>query len=271
MFCFSAQAVKSYKNVRLAAGHNACFFPTRGDEKIYKGNVAVLSFGRRTFGKNAAPAYKGAGAGTYCLGKGGKNMQFDKSETFLNLARGFAGESQAGMRYQLIAQQAMAQGYKTLADTIRAIAKNETNHARIFFEHIQKYAGSTDNINVNAGYPFHAGDLEENLRLASLDEREEEKRIYPAFAKTAEEEGFADIARSFRQIAVIESNHNVIFNYLYEAIKNGTLYKNETPMLWICSECGYMHTSTEAWNICPVCRQSQGYVELHIPFQKEKL
>ena len=198
-------------------------------------------------------------------------MQFDKTETFLNLARGFAGESQAGMRYQLIAKQAMQQGLKTLADTIRNIAKNETNHARIFFEYIQKYAGSTDNINIDAGYPFHAGDLEENLRLAALDEREEEKRIYPAFAKAAESEGFADVARSFTQIAVIESNHNIIFNYLYEAVKNGTLYKNETPMLWICSECGYMHTSKEAWNVCPVCRHPQGYVELHKQKKKEKL
>lgn len=198
-------------------------------------------------------------------------MQFNQTQTYLNLARGFAGESQAGMRYQLIVKQAMQQGYKTLADTVRAVAKNETNHAKVFFDYLIKYAGSTDNINIDAGYPFHAGDLEENLRLAAMDEKEEETRIYPTFAKIAKEEGFDDIARSFNQIAVIESNHNIMFNYLYEAVKNGTLYKNKTPILWICSECGYMHTSEEAWNICPVCRQSQGYVELHIPFNKEKL
>lgn len=199
-----------------------------------------------------------------------KYMQFNKTQTFLNLARGFAGESQAGMRYQLIAKQAMQQGHKTLSDTIRGIAKNETNHAKIFFDYLIQYAGSTDNIVIDAGYPFHAGDLEENLRLAAMDESEEEKKIYPTFSKIAKEEGFNDIARSFQQIAAIESNHKIIFSYLHEAVKNGTLYKNKTPTLWICSECGYMHTSEEAWNICPVCKMSQGYVELHVPFQKEK-
>lgn len=198
-------------------------------------------------------------------------MQFNKTETYLNLARSFAGESQAGMRYQFTAQLAMQQGYKILADNIRAIAKNETNHAKVFFNYLLKYAGSVDNIDVNAGYPFHAGDLQDNLRFAAIDEREEEKRIYPTFAKIAREEGYEDIARSFDQISIIEGNHNIVFNYLYEGIKNGTLYKNETPMLWICSECGYMHTAKEAWNICPVCKMSQGYVELHIPFKKEKI
>lgn len=197
-------------------------------------------------------------------------MQFDKTETYLNLARSFAGESQAGMRYQFTAQLAMQQGYKILADNIRSIAKNETNHAKVFFDYLLKYAGSTDNIDINAGYPFHAGDLQENLRLAAVDEREEEKRIYPTFAKIAREEGYEDIARSFESISAIEGNHRIVFNYLYEAIKNGTLYKNESPILWVCSECGYMHTAKEAWNICPVCRKSQGYVELHIPFNKEK-
>lgn len=198
-------------------------------------------------------------------------MQFNETETYLNLARSFAGESQAGMRYQFTAQLAMQQGYKILADNIRAIAKNETNHAKVFFNYLLKYAGSVDNIDVNAGYPFHAGDLQDNLRFAAIDEREEEKRIYPTFAKIAREEGYEDIARSFDQISIIEGNHNMVFNYLYEGIKNGTLYKNETPILWICSECGYMHTAKEAWNICPVCKTSQGYVELHIPFKKEKI
>ncbi|MBP5242843.1 MAG: rubrerythrin family protein [Clostridia bacterium] len=197
-------------------------------------------------------------------------MQFNETRTYSNLARSFAGESQAGMRYQLTAQTAMQQGYKTLADTVRTIAKNETNHAKIFFDYMIKYAGSADNVDVNAGYPFHAGDLVENLRLAALDENAE-VNLYPEFAKIAREEGYEDIATSFEQIAKIEDHHNIIFNYLHEALKNGTLYKNESPMLWICSECGHMHTANEAWDICPVCKQSQGYVELHIPFQKENL
>ena len=113
-------------------------------------------------------------------------MQFNQTQTFLNLARAFAGESQAGMRYQMIAQQATAQGYKTLADTIRSIAKNETHHARIFFDYLIKYAGSHDNINIDAGYPFHAGDLQENLRFAA-QEKEEANGYVLDYSLTLEE------------------------------------------------------------------------------------
>ncbi len=198
-------------------------------------------------------------------------MQFTETQTYLNLARSFAGESQAGMRYQLTARLAMGQGYKVLADTIRTLAKNETNHARVFFECIQENAGSQDNITFEAGYPFHAGTLEENLKFAAIDEREEHTKIYPAFAQIAREEGFEQIALKFEQIAKVENNHQIIFEYLYEAFKDGSLYHAERPMLWICSECGYMHTSKDAWNICPLCGASQGDVELHLPFKKENI
>lgn len=200
-----------------------------------------------------------------------KHMQFNETKTYQNLARAFAGESQAGMRYQFSAQLAMQQGYKILSDVIRAIAKNETNHAKAAFDYMLQKGGSVDNVEIRAGYPFHAGDLIENLRLAAQDEREEEERIYPEFARIAREEGFNDIAGTFERIAAIEGNHKTVFSYLYDGLKNGTLYKRDQPALWVCSECGYMHTAKEAWNVCPVCKQSQGYVELHIPFQKEKV
>ena len=198
-------------------------------------------------------------------------MDFTKTQTFHNLARGFAGECQAGMRYQLTAKAAMKQGYEVLADTIRTIAKNETNHAKVFFEALLQNAGSQDDIRIEASYPFHAGTVEENLRFAAIDEQDEAENLYPSFARIAEEEGFGQIALKFRQVAKVEENHRIIFNYLYEAFKDGSLYKAERPMLWICSECGYMHTTKEAWNICPLCGASQGEVELHLPFKKENL
>ncbi len=198
-------------------------------------------------------------------------MKFSESRTLVNLARGFAGECQAGMRYQLIAKAAQQEGYKVLADTIRTIAKNETNHARVFFEAIQANNGSTDNIRIDAGYPFHAGSLADNLRFAAEDERAEHDVIYPDFAKIAREEGFEQIALKFEQVAKVEENHRIIFEYLYEAFKDGSLYNAERPMLWICSECGYMHTSKSAWKVCPLCGAPQGDVELHLPFKKENL
>ena len=198
-------------------------------------------------------------------------MQFDGTKTYNNLARSFAGESQAGMRYQLIARLATQQGYVTLADTIKVLAKNETEHARRFFEELSKRGENLENIDLNAGYPFHSGDLGESLALAAKDEHEEHAVIYTAFAKDAEEEGFKDIAALFKLVAQVEVRHEMIFNYLHEAFTKGVLFSNESPILYICSECGYMHTSTKAWDVCPLCKSSQGYVELHIPFQKEKI
>lgn len=198
-------------------------------------------------------------------------MQFDSTKTYSNLARSFAGESQAGMRYQLIAQAATEQGYTTLANTIRTLAKNETVHARRFFEELSKRGEKLDNIVLDAGYPFHSGDLGESLALAAKDEHEEHSRIYPAFEKDARDEGFNDIAALFKLVAQVEVRHEMVFKYLHEAFTKGKLFSNESPILYICSECGYMHTSTKAWDVCPLCQESQGYVELHIPFEKEKI
>ena len=68
---------------------------------------------------------------------------------------------------------------------------------------------------------------------------------------------FRDIAAHYRMVAEVEKQHNIIFNYLYEAVKNGTLYKNDSPILWVCSECGYMHVATEAWK--KMCIRDSAY------------
>ncbi|MCI9009881.1 MAG: rubrerythrin family protein [Clostridia bacterium] len=198
-------------------------------------------------------------------------MDFTKTQTFYNLARGFAGECQAGMRYQLTAKAATAEGYQVLSDTIRSIAKNETVHATIFFNEIIKNAGSQENVHIDANYPFHAGSLAENLKFAALDELSEAENIYPEFARIARDEGFEQIARKFEQVAMVEGNHRIIFEYLHEAFKDGSLYRAERPMLWICGDCGYMHTSKEAFTVCPLCGAKQGKVELHLPFKKENI
>ena len=194
-------------------------------------------------------------------------MEFEKTETFKNLARSFAGECQAGMRYQMVAKLAMQEKMKTLADAIRTIAKNETLHATQFFNKIIEKTGSRDNIEFDAGYPFHAGTLIEGLKFSAMDENNEAEEIYPSFAVTAQKEGFEDIAALYKMVAEVEKHHKIIFQYLCDGVKNGTLYKSETPILWICSECGYMHVATEAWKVCPLCKAEQGYVDLHLPFE----
>lgn len=191
---------------------------------------------------------------------------FKTSQTYLNSARAFAGECQAGMRYQLMAEIAVKEGLFKLSDLIRNIAKNETSHATIFFNGMIENGGNAENVMIEAGYPFRGGSLEECLAFAARDEENEETRIYPEFARIAAEEGYDKIACAFRNIAQIEGNHKIIFSYLSEAVKSGTLYKNDSPVLWICGECGYMHTAKEAFEKCPVCRKDRGYVELHLPF-----
>ncbi|MBQ7912687.1 MAG: rubrerythrin family protein [Clostridia bacterium] len=194
-------------------------------------------------------------------------MQFENTETFKNLARAFAGECQAGMRYQMVAKLAMKEKLKTLTDAVRTIAKNETVHATQFFNKIIEKTGSKENIVLDAGYPFHIGTLEESLKFSANDEKNETEDIYPAFSLTAKQEGFEDVAALFKMVAEVESQHKIVFQYLHDAVRNGTLYKSEKPVLWICSECGHMHVATEAWKVCPLCKAEQGYVDLHLPFE----
>lgn len=194
-------------------------------------------------------------------------MQFENTETFRNLAKSFAGECQAGMRYQMIAKLAMKEGYKTLSDAVKTIAKNETLHATQFFNKMIEKTGSRDSVQFDADYPFHMGTLEESLKMAAMDENNETEDIYPGFAMTAKKEGFEDIAALYKMVAEVEAQHRIVFRYLHDGVRNGTLYKSETPILWICSECGYMHVATEAWKVCPLCKAEQGYVELHLPFE----
>lgn len=194
-------------------------------------------------------------------------MQFNKTETYRNLARSFAGESQAGMRYQLVARLARQEGWKALSDEIKKIAKNETVHARKFFETLTEKGGNADNIVLDAGYPFQAGTLSEGLDFAATGERSEATEIYPTYAEIAEQEGFKDVAALYRMISDVEKQHEIIFKYLRDAVKDGTLYKSDKPTIWVCGDCGYMHVGKEAWKVCPLCQAEQGEVLLHLPFE----
>ena len=196
-------------------------------------------------------------------------MQFKKKKTFTNLARSFAGESQAGMRYQLIAKLATAEEYAVLADTVRSIAKNETYHAKTFFDTLIHKAGNCENVDLNAGYPFRFGTLVEGLGFAADDERAEFEEVYPVFAQEAREEGFEDVAALFERVMSVEKEHEIVFRYLHNCLKDGTLYKRSKPTLWVCSECGYRVTTKEAWNVCPLCKAKQGFVEIPLPFDND--
>lgn len=193
-------------------------------------------------------------------------MELIKSKTFTNLARAFAGECQARVRYEFLEYGARNAGLTALAEMIDKVVYNEFNHARMFYTFLQKASNKTiENVEICAGYPFkEKWDLLENLRLAAEDEQMEAESIYPEFARTARQEGFDEIADLFEDVIQVENCHKMLFTQLYDQMKNGTMYKSKTPVKWKCSSCGYEATATEAWDECPLCQAKQGAVMLHI-------
>lgn len=196
-------------------------------------------------------------------------MQFEKTQTFQNLARSFAGECQAGMRYQFVAQLAEKEGKIALKNLIKTIAKNETAHAKAFFDKMHEHAsGQIGKVEFTADFPYSAGSLEEGLRFSAIAEDEEAERVYPAFRDKAREEGYEDIALLYERIIKVEQSHRQTFDALFEDVRAKTLYKAEKPRTWKCSNCGNEGEGKTAWATCPLCGMKQGYVE--IPVQSEE-
>ena len=190
-------------------------------------------------------------------------MELKNSKTFVNLARAYAGECQARVRYEFIEYGARINGYKNIADIIDEIVYQEFNHARMFYTFIQRAETSEiPNINIEAGYPFkEKWNMTENLKIASEDEQGDAD-AYLKFAETAREEGFEDIATLFEDVAKVEKYHKQVFLELYDQMKNDTLYKKDKPVIWVCADCGYMAESETAWDECPLCLAKQGSIKL---------
>ena len=192
-------------------------------------------------------------------------MDFLQSETMKNLARAYAGECQAGARYQFLAQAAMDEGYKHLQTLIKIQAKEEMAHAKVFWDLImQKSGGKNDNIEICGGYPFKTGTLEEQVKIARDVEKSENTSVYPAFAKIAEDEGFMDVAEKFKQIAVVENCHYMLLDQIYNMLLTKTMYKQDKEYKWKCSQCGHESSSKTAWKECPLCGKPQGYVQIPV-------
>lgn len=190
-------------------------------------------------------------------------MKLIESQTYLNLAKAFAGECQARVRYEFIEYGARQQGYKAIAEIIDKIIYNEFNHARMFYTKLQDAEiKQIDNIEIKGGFPFkEKWDLAANLKLAAEDEAAEVK-LYPDFAAKAKEEGFPDIATLFKNIAAIEKQHQKTFTEIYKQLSGGSIYKKNASVKWKCPACGYETTGKAAFKTCPVCGEKQGSVLL---------
>ena len=188
-------------------------------------------------------------------------MENCRKETILNLARSFAGESQARNRYTVYAGIARKEGQEWIARVFEETAANEAVHGEEFLEMIQKLGGCTSNLDIQGGYPYELGTTEENLSFAATGELHEHDDAYPAFAEVARREGFDDAARLWLQIARIEGVHHNVFRSLLEQLRTGTLTRKKKPILWRCLNCGYTYESPNACDPCPVCNKSAHWQE----------
>lgn len=193
------------------------------------------------------------------INEGGNAMDANHKETIVNLARSFAGESQARTRYTVYAGVARKEGKEWIARIFEETAANEAVHAEEFLEMLKKLDCCRENIDLAAGYPFELGTTGENLAFAAQGELSEHDEVYPAFAETARSEGFDDAARLWNQIARIEGVHHNVFKELLEQLKSGTLTEKAEPIRWRCLNCGYTYESTRACDPCPVCGKEAGW------------
>lgn len=193
--------------------------------------------------------------------KGDIAMEFMHSETLKNLARSFAGESQARSRYTVYASIARKENQEWIARIFQETADNEAVHAKEFWEMIQELGGCAANLEVCAGYPFQLGTTVENLGFAAEGEKGEHDDIYPGFAEIARREGYKDAARLWMQIARIEGVHQGQFQSLETQLLKGELTEKETPIRWRCLNCGYTYEGIRACDPCPVCGKSASWQE----------
>lgn len=183
------------------------------------------------------------------------------TQTADNLAKAFAGESQARNRYTYYSKVARKEGHMLISDIFLETADNEKEHGWIFFSYLTQGLGKSQII-VNTNYPVGIGNTEQNLQYAAEGEKEEWGTAYPSFADIAKSEGFPEIENTFRKIIEIEKEHEKRYLNLLDRLKNGTLYKQNTSVLWKCRNCGYIYEGMEAPTSCPACWHPQGYFEM---------
>lgn len=185
-----------------------------------------------------------------------KSLKGTKTEK--NLLASFAGESQARNRYTYFASKAKKEGYEQISAIFQETADNEKEHAKMFFKYLEG-----DMVEITAMYPAGViGTTAENLKAAAAGENEEHTKLYPGFADTAEEEGFKEIAITWRRIADVEKHHEERYLALLKNVEGKTVFKKDAGTEWKCRNCGYIHEGKEAPDSCPACNHPQAHFEV---------
>lgn len=172
--------------------------------------------------------------------------KYSGTQTERNLLEAFAGESQARNKYTYFASKAKKEGYEQIAALFLKTAENEKEHAKLWFKELNGI-----------------GDTAENLAAAAEGENYEWTDMYSGFAKTAEEEGFTDLAARFRLVAAIEKHHEERYRALLKNIETASVFEKSEVKVWECRNCGHIVVGTSAPQTCPACNHPQSYFEIN--------
>ncbi len=176
-----------------------------------------------------------------------KNMnKYAGTQTEKNLEAAFAGESMARNKYSYFASVAKKEGYEQIAALFLKTADNEKEHAKMWFKELQGI-----------------GNTAENLGAAAEGENYEWTDMYEGFAKTAEEEGFTELAAKFRMVGEIEKHHEERYRALLKNVETATVFEKSEVKVWECRNCGHIVVGTKAPEVCPTCNHPQSYFEVH--------
>ena len=169
------------------------------------------------------------------------------TQTEKNLEAAFAGESQARNKYTYFASVAKKEGYEQIAELFLKTADNEKEHAKMWFKELNGI-----------------GDTKANLKAAADGENYEWTDMYEGFAKTAEEEGFYELAKKFRLVAAIEKRHEERYRALLKNVETMQVFEKSEVKIWECRNCGHIVIGTKAPDVCPTCNHPQSYFEIHM-------
>ena len=172
--------------------------------------------------------------------------KYSGTQTEKNLQAAFAGESQARNKYTYFASVAKKEGYEQMSALFLKTADNEKEHAKMWFKELNEL-----------------GDTKQNLSAAADGENYEWTDMYDGFAKTAEEEGFPELAAKFRAVAAIEKHHEERYRALLNNIETAKVFEKSEVKVWECRNCGHIVVGTKASEVCPVCNHPQSYFEVH--------
>ena len=174
-----------------------------------------------------------------------KTTKYTGTQTEKNLQAAFAGESQARSKYTFFASVAKKQGYEQIAALFLKTADNEKEHAKLWFKELNGI-----------------GDTAENLLSAAEGENYEWTDMYAGFAKTADEEGFHELAQRFRLVAAIEKHHEERYRALLHNVEMAQVFAKSEVKVWECRNCGHIVVGEKAPEVCPACSHPQSYFEI---------